>query len=146
MLGLTSFLVLSLLISLPNAANSDELTEAAKAARKEVLKNFSKEELAALSDDQIHQIIEMLPQARQIVRIKSYFTTVSSEICAVRPPLYSSPLPHKGSVGSGTAQAILGDDWRITRELEGQILKQVNTIHNVLTRLSFCFSLRSLYL
>merc|ERR1711934_111859 len=66
MLGLTSFLVLSLLISLLNAANSDELTEAAKAARKEVLKNFFKEELAALFDDQIHQIIEMLSQARQI--------------------------------------------------------------------------------
>ena len=95
MLGLTSFLVLSLLISLPNAANSDELTDAAKAARKEVLKNFSKEELAALSDDRIHQIIEMLPQARKIVRIlsKSSLTTVSSVICAVRPPLYSSPLP-----------------------------------------------------
>ena len=68
MLGFKYFLALSFLISLPNAANSDEVADAASAARKELLKNFSKEELATLSDDQIHHIIERLPQARKIVR------------------------------------------------------------------------------
>ena len=68
MLGLKYFLALSFLMSLPNAANSDEVADAASAARKELLKNFSKEELATLSDDQIHHIIERLPQARKIVR------------------------------------------------------------------------------
>ena len=72
MLGLNYLIVLSVLISLPDAANSydpDEMADAARAARKQLLNNFSKEELATLSDDQIHHIIEMLPQARKIVRI-----------------------------------------------------------------------------
>ena len=69
MMGLKSILALSLLILLPERANSDEVADAVRAAREKLLENFSKEELAALSDEQINHIIERdtLPQARKIV-------------------------------------------------------------------------------
>ena len=69
MIGLKSILALSLLILLPERANSDEVADAVRAAREKLLENFSKEELAALSDEQINHIIERdtLPQARKIV-------------------------------------------------------------------------------
>ena len=72
MVGMKSVLTLIFLITLPNAAHSDEIADAAREAREKLLRNFSKEELATLSDDQIHRIIEMLPQARKIVRIQNY--------------------------------------------------------------------------
>merc|ERR1712154_248720 len=68
MLGMKSILALSLLILLPDRVNSDEVADAVRAAREKLLENFSKEELAALSDEQINHIIERdtLPQARKI--------------------------------------------------------------------------------
>ena len=69
MWGLTSILALSLLILPPDEVNSDEVADVVRAAREKLLENFSKEELDALSDEQINHIIERdtLPQARKIV-------------------------------------------------------------------------------
>ena len=69
MLGMKSILALSLLTLIPDRVNSDEVADAVRAAREKLLENFSKEELAALSDEQINHIIERdtLPQARKIV-------------------------------------------------------------------------------
>ena len=73
MLGSKSILALSLLTLLPDRVNSDEVADAVRAAREKLLENFSKEELAALSDEQINHIIERdtLPQARKIVSKES---------------------------------------------------------------------------
>ena len=127
MLGFKYFLALSFLISLPNAANSDEMADAASAARKALLKNFSEEELATLSDDQINQIIEKLPQARKIVRIlciANFLQIFCDSVCLTSPP----PPPIKAVSALRRLEQYSGVISRMPDSVKVRFLERLDTI------------------